>query len=697
MSFLVPLMLIGLIAVAAPVIIHLIGRNRARVVRFAALDFLLATKRRTARRLQLREHLLLAVRALICLAIPLALAKPFTSCQRAQPQVTRGPQAAVIVIDDSFAAGYALDGQTMLALAVDKARRILVELGPEAEVAIVRASAGAEQPTDLSRDHLRLRDELTKLATTARPPDLVRALARAAQLLVGSPHQRHTVYLLSPLGKGGYRAGDPAWGKEGPTLEVIDLRGGRALPNVAVTDASASSESAVASRGVSVTAEIANFGIEPVTGLEVRLDVSGRAVARSTVDLMGGERRSKRFLAVLPAGSRGADLKVSIASDALAIDNHRWIRSQLRDEVRVLLVNGDPRTTRHDDELYYAAAALRPGDRDDSGTQLATITVDDLATTDLGEFDVVILANVLALQAARVQTLMEWVAAGGGLLITAGDHVEAAAYERTMTPLLPQSIKDPIDVTWTGGTQDQRVADLHLSKWEGEHPIFAPFGPDAPSLSAAKFSKILLLGPTTETHERKVLARFTNGAAALVESTLGQGRTMLYTSTLDRDWNDLPIHPGFLPLVQQAVRHLAGKHASQSTRDVLVGQGVSLPIGDLARLEVRGPLGINGIFEQDRLSGRRSVRFARSDAPGIYQVFGADSSAELRPRDELSFAVNLDARGSDLSEIDRADLPASGTGGGSGAEPAAHRIELWHAIAAALLLLLLLEGLLTQR
>ena len=34
----------------------------------------------------------------------LALAKPFTSCDRKGPRVTRGPQAAVLVIDDSFAA-----------------------------------------------------------------------------------------------------------------------------------------------------------------------------------------------------------------------------------------------------------------------------------------------------------------------------------------------------------------------------------------------------------------------------------------------------------------------------------------------------------------------------------------------------------------------------------------------------------------
>src|SRR5690242_3343433 len=98
MGFLAPLMLVGAIAIAIPIAIHLIGRRRARIVPFAALDFLMATKRRTARRLRLRERALLLIRALACAAVALALAKPFTSCERKGPQVTRGPQAAVLVI-----------------------------------------------------------------------------------------------------------------------------------------------------------------------------------------------------------------------------------------------------------------------------------------------------------------------------------------------------------------------------------------------------------------------------------------------------------------------------------------------------------------------------------------------------------------------------------------------------------------------
>ena len=706
MGFLAPLMLAGLAALAVPIAIHLIGRRRAKIVKFAALDFLLATKRRTARRLRLRERLLLIVRVVACAAVVLALAKPFTSCERKGPQVTRGPQAAVLVIDDSFASGYMIDGKPWLSRATSEARKILQQLGPEAEVAIVRTAEGADHPTELTRDHLRLRDQLLALEPSSRPADTTRALSRAAQLLAASSHTRKTVYLVSLAARTGVRPDDPPWGKDGPLFVTLDLRPQK-LPNVAVTSLRVDAEPGAGSRGVAFDAEVANFSDVPAK-LELSLSIADRVVARGELDLAANEKRSKRFLASLPAGARAADASVSITGDALAIDDRRWVRASLRDEVRVLLVDGDPRTVRHDDELFYVEAALRPGDREDSGTQVRAITSEELSgidakakgtagAIDLESFDVIVLANVPALPPERVGAIAQWVRNGGGILVAPGDQVDPAAYDRSMLPLLPQSLRDPIDTTWGAQPEDKDARALHLVKWEADHPIFTPFSKSAPELADAKFFKISLLGPTTTTADRKVLARFTNGAAALVEASIGSGRTILYTSTLDRDWNDLPIHPGFLPLMQQAMRHLARKHASFGETTHLVGSSVVLPSGDLQKLEVRGPDNLGAVFGGDRIAGRSSVRFGRTDHPGIYKVIGTDQTGATHERDELGFVVNLDPHGSDLTPATAAELPASGTGSASAPADDSRRIELWHALAAALLLLLLAEGLLVQR
>jgi len=715
LGFLAPLMLVGALALAVPIAIHLIGRQRAKVVRFAALDFLMATKRKTAKRLRLRERVLLLVRALACLAVAVALAKPFTSCERKGPMVTRGPQAAVLVLDDSFASGYLIDGKPWLRHATEEARKILTQLGPEAEVAIVRSSEGADHPTELTRDHLRLRDQLLALEPSSRPADTTRALARAAQLLAASSHARKTVFLISLGAKTGFHGDESPWGKDGPVLVPLELRPPK-LPNAAITALRVDADPGAGSRGAAFDAEVGNFSDTPAK-LELQLAIGDRVVARGSLDVAAGGHATKRFIAMLPVGVRATDASVSLAPqrDALSTDDRRWVRASLRDDVRVLLVDGDPHTVRRDDELFYTEAALRPGDREDSGTSVRTITAEELAgidprhraagsgapteapAIDLADFDVVVLANVAALPPERVTVLADWVRAGGGILVSSGDHVDPVAYDHSMLPLLPQSLRDPIDVTWGAAPDERDSRALHLVKWEADHPIFLPFKADAPELASAKYFKISLLGPTTATADRKVLARFTNGAAALVEASIGAGHTLLYTSTLDLDWNDLPVHPGYLPLLQQAVRHLARKHAVGTDADHLVGSSVVLPTVDLKKLEVRGPDGLGAVFEGDRIAGRSSVRFTRTDRPGIYKVIGTDQAGATHERDELAFVVNLDPHGSDLTPAPPSMLPASGAGEGTAPDDHRRRVELWHALAAILLLLLLAEGLLVQR
>jgi hypothetical protein len=700
MEFIAPLMLLGAAGVAVPVIIHLIGRQRAKVVRFAALDFLMGTKRETARRFRLRELGLLAVRVLICLAVPLILAKPFAMCTARGPEVTRGPQAAVIIIDDSFATSMELEGRPLIERARARALAILAQLGTEADVAILRSAEDAPAATELSRDHIRLRGAITEIQPTARPADSWNALRRAGQLLAASSHERRTVYLISILAETGFGAGSGApWPPAtGPELVVVPLLEGEPPGNLAVTDLTVERDPASGSRGVRVRAELHNFGATPVAQRGVALRIEGRVVARGQVSLAPGERQSKQFLAALPTGSRFADVVVELDADALALDDRRHARSELREEVRALLVNGDPRTVRYEDELFYLEAALRPGDRADSGTALTTVTVDDLPEVKLADFDVVVLANVRALRRELVARLASWIQAGGGLMVTVGENVDAEAYARTMAPLLPQMLRSPLDVSYGSKPEERALRALQLTKWQADHGIFSVFSGDAPGLREARFDEVFLLGPTTRVEERKVLARYTNGAVALVEGRIGGGRVLLYTSTIDRDWNDLVIHPGFLPLMQQAMRYLARKQDGGARAGVVVGRSAVVPIqaGD-TRLEIRGPAGARTVFDRERLAERVAVRFNGADWPGFYRVWATDQRGEQQRRPESEFAVTLDGRGSDLAPVPPERLPTRS--GGSVRAPMEHerRVELWHAIAAGLLLLLVVESLLILR
>ncbi len=67
----------GLAAMAVPILIHLLSRQRRRPIQWAAMRFLMEALRKHRRRLQLQQLLLLAVRCLILALLGAALARPF--------------------------------------------------------------------------------------------------------------------------------------------------------------------------------------------------------------------------------------------------------------------------------------------------------------------------------------------------------------------------------------------------------------------------------------------------------------------------------------------------------------------------------------------------------------------------------------------------------------------------------------------
>jgi hypothetical protein len=708
MSFLAPFMLLGLLGAAVPIWIHLRGRRRAPIVRFAAMDFLLGSNKRVARRLRVREIVLLAMRVGACLVFALALAKPLTSCRATGPVVQRGPQAVALVIDDSFTMGYRSGGETLLARAKERARRTLAQLGPEADVVVLFTSEGSDTPLELSRDHLRLDTMIREARPRSRPGDTTGALRRAWALLRASPQQQRVIYLYSALPAASFPAGEPPWpAGAGPELYVDDVSGGATLANVAVTAVRAEKEPGLGGRGVRVVAELANFGPEPVKELPVTLRIGGRPVARGLVSIGPGEGARKTFSVPLPGDARAADADVEIEGDALAADDKRFLRVTLRHEVRVLVVDGDPRTVRHDDETYYLETALRPGDRADSALAVATATPDELDTIRIADYDVIFLCNVKALDAQKVAILRAWVERGGGLWVSVGDNVSPEAYAASMLPLLPQPLASAREVAPGGeaGRPSDRVEHV-AAKLEGNHPILAPFGAKGlQALRAARFSRYFLLGPQASGDGRRVLMRFESGAPALVEARAGKGRLLLFTSTIDRDWTDLPIHQAYLPLVQQAARYLAREPSHDDVTEVLVGHARDLPVApEDTRVEITGPTGGGAgtrkvVFSGDRLRGRQTVTFTETTEPGIYHVAAATGGDALRPRPAADFVVNLDPRGSDVRRVDPAAMPSGGPTAGAGAPAQApkRRVELWHGLAAALLVLLLAEGALARR
>jgi hypothetical protein len=102
MSFLTPLFLLGALAIALPVVFHLIRRTSREKMPFSSLMFLLPTPPRVTRRSRLENVFLLILRCLVLCLLALGFARPFL-----QTPVVADPQSAagkkIVVLEDTSA------------------------------------------------------------------------------------------------------------------------------------------------------------------------------------------------------------------------------------------------------------------------------------------------------------------------------------------------------------------------------------------------------------------------------------------------------------------------------------------------------------------------------------------------------------------------------------------------------------------
>ncbi|MGE9295146.1 MAG: BatA domain-containing protein, partial [Puniceicoccales bacterium] len=178
MQFLSPLYLWGALAIAAPILIHLIKHRKVQVVPWAAHRFLVQAVKRLQKRKRLNEILLLIMRCLLFLLLALLFARPFFPGDETAAATSSEP--TMLLIDVSASMGYSDGLRSRLEQAVDHAEQTLSSVGSNAPVGLVlfsdRATPVVSPPTD---DHAVVHSELSRVMVTPSGSNLEAGLSAA--------------------------------------------------------------------------------------------------------------------------------------------------------------------------------------------------------------------------------------------------------------------------------------------------------------------------------------------------------------------------------------------------------------------------------------------------------------------------------------------------------------------------------------
>ncbi len=431
------LLIAGAGAMAIPILIHLLSRQRRRPIEWAAMRFLIEALRKHRRRIRLEQFLLLAVRCLIVLVLGAALARPILDATGILP--TGGMREVVLVIDDGLASGLRLEpGEggaeaplTALDGTINQAVAIVEALEPGDRVGVITAS---RPPRELVMPPSGDLGAVARLLRGLRPREAPTDLAGALSLLGGGLEQlpvdrdQTLVYLLSDFRRGQAPLDSAlppvAVGAGARTTFLASPAAQTTAPNVRVT-ALRSLRGLVIARGHDgagqVTVEVARSGDLDRDVTRVRLVGEGLGLLDpKVVNWEPGQREAQvDFNVDLAAqGERGAPFSALIEDDALPADNQRHAVLATRSRVRVLLV--DRRSFGTDADVNRLSAgqwirrALQPSDR--SPMDVVEVEVAAIEPIDLRGADVAIAVRPDLLADQGWSALRSFVD-GGGLLV----------------------------------------------------------------------------------------------------------------------------------------------------------------------------------------------------------------------------------------------------------------------------------------
>ncbi len=677
MAFLTPFFLLGLSAIAIPVLIHLIQRERKRVVEFPSLMFVRRIPYQSVRRRRIRHWALLLLRAAAIALMAAAFARPFLRQGAAAAAVGGGAREVVILLDQSASMGYGDHWDR----AREAARTAVRGLGNDDRATLVLFSRNAEEHMRAPADRSRLEAAINAAKAGSDSTRYGPALKLADSILSRSSLKRRDAVLISDFQKSGWSGSEDVRFPDGITVNAVSV-GAPGTANLAVPSVTFARASFSGQERIAVTAGLSNKGDAPLEDVPVTLTIDGHEIQTEHATVGAHASGSVTFTQFTLTGSnvRGS---VHAGSDLLPADNTFHFVLTPSAPVSVMVVDSGDRS----DASLFLSKALSIGTT--PTFQVDVSPASRVTPPALEKRAVVVLNDTMFPPAGGGGALERFVERGGGLLIVMGDH---ASWPQGEADLLPGRLGATVDRT-TGRSGSLGYLDY-------SHPVFEVFkAPRSGDFSAGHVFRYRALqpGPTD-----RILARFDDGAIAAAERKVGAGRVIVWTTTLDDTWTDIAVKPIFLPLVHQLVRYLA--HYEPATSWVTVGQVLDLNARakDRSNRIVVTPSG-------DRITqsgaGQGNEGLLELSQQGVYEVRWSGAAAG-RPE---AIAVNLDPVESDLTPLAPRELVAAVTGRATptSAQPAVapemtreeaeRRQGLWWYLLMTGLLLLAAETVISNR
>ena len=619
MAFLNPIFLLGALAAAVPVLVHLVRRTRAAKMQFPSLMFLRRIEQKTIRKRRLRNLLLLALRCAALLLLALAFARPYFTKNSAAASASQSNR--VILVDGSYSMRY---GESFNR-ARQAARNLINAAAPGEQIAVIMFAQGYDVMMPLKPGHAEALTAIEQLQPGLGATDYLQAIQAAIALLKDVSGAKRIDLISDFQDTGWNRSATPVKLPSDIKLVATDVSEPRP-ENLAVIEVKAEPVVYQQKYAGKLVARVNNFGGSDVSDATVDFKLNDLTVERRQVKLDAGASQTVEFTDFnVPEGANRAS--VEITGDSFTLDNRFLFTMKRENQTRVLVIDT---AARGRSESFYLQQSLAAGENNRHA--LTVKSVGSVNPSELDSYRVVIINDAAGINDVLAASLKAYTERGGGLILAAGKHTEAGEFNRAFAGLAPAQVGDVV----------QSRSYALMSQVKSDHPIFSPFARSGRLAS----TRIYGYHRATANQGATTIAALDDGSPVIVEGLAGRGKVLLVNTTLDTAWNDLPLTPMFLPLVRQMLEYLGG---SEPPAAYTIGQVVTAPPdADGSLPAIDNPAG--GRIDDARKNPTGELAFDATEL-GFYKY---------RYRDRAEYAaVNLDTKESDLAKLNVDEFIAS--------------------------------------
>ena len=629
MGLLAPWFLAGAAALAVPLYLHLLRRHTSNPQPFSSLMFFEQRTQSSIKHRRLRYLLLLALRLSLLALLVLAFAGPFID----RPAVSAAnDKLLLLVVDNSFS----MRAGSRLADAKREAESVLASRNASQRAQVMALGSHLQVLTQPTQDSPTLSAAINAIEpgdSRGSFAELARALRSAAQN-ASAPIELH---FFSDMQKSDMPANFADAVLPAGVSLVLHPVVKSAVPNWAVESVNAPGQVWDVKKA-RVQAVIAGYGT-PAATRTVTLVVNGKPAATRTVAVPASGRATVEFDPLdVPHGFSRCEVRIDSA-DALPADDVSRFAVERSDPRKVLFLHesGDTRSP-----LYFGAAL---GAAAESAFTMESIPVDQAANIRPSDYAFVVLSDVVSLPASLESALTRYVRAGGSVFVAAG----TSTGRLSRIPVFDAGVRSALYYTSAGGIAET-VGDTD--------PSYAAIG-KADRWSGVKFYFAVRVDDTGS----RVVARLADQTPLLLEKQIGEGRVLLFTSGLDNLTNDFPLHPDFVPFVEQTAFDLSGTLRRTGSR--LVDSFIDLRTSreEAVSVEVIDP------------EGRRPLSLKQATSAQTFQVTQAGFyEMRLANGRQDVIGVNPDRLESDLDVLPP-DVLSLWTGKGAAGTPGESRAQ----------------------